>query len=107
MALLRAAASRLQREEDVRLIGELLTQSHWEQATLGLTDPHADALARRLVAPTVLGVRQPVAATQTTLLVFGLIDAEADIQRIATAYQEEICLPVSVAGGSLAGIRQG
>jgi galactokinase len=107
LALLRAAASRLQREEDVRLIGELLTQSHWEQATLGLTDPHADALARRLVAPTVLGVRQPVAATQTTLLVFGLIDAEADIQRIATAYQEEICLPVSVAGGSLAGIRQG
>ncbi|MFN3374507.1 MAG: hypothetical protein ACK44M_13180, partial [Chloroflexus sp.] len=48
LALLRAAASRVQRDDDLRLVGELLTQSHWEQAVLGLTDPHADTLIEQL-----------------------------------------------------------
>lgn len=104
LALLRAAASRLQREEDVHLIGELLTQSHWEQAALGLIDPHAQALAERLVASTILGVRQPVAATQATLVVLGRNDAEGDIQRITAEYQSLIGLPVRIVGGSLAGV---
>ncbi|RMG48374.1 hypothetical protein [Chloroflexus aurantiacus] len=103
LALLRAATNRTQREDDLRLIGELLTQSHWEQAALGLTDPHADALAARMSSPVVFGVRQPVAASQATLVVFARSDAEADIRRIAMEYEAMAGAPVTVIGGSLAG----
>ncbi len=96
-----------QREDDLRLIGELLTQSHWEQAALGLTDPHADALAARMSSSTVFGVRQPVAASQATLVVFARNDAEADIKRIAMEYEAMAGVPVTVIGGSLAGVSMG
>lgn len=97
LALLRAAASRAQRDDDLRLVGELLTQSHWEQAALGLTDPHADALVEQLASlPNIFGARQPVAATHATLVVFGRSDAEADVQRVATAYQASAGLAVKV-----------
>ncbi len=97
LALLRAAASRAQRDDDLRLVGELLTQSHWEQAALGLTDPHADALIEQLTAPAIFGARQPVATTHATVLVFGRSDAEAEVQRIAAAYQERTGVVVRVA----------
>lgn len=106
LALLRAATHRTQREDDVRLIGELLTQSHWSQAVLGLTDPHADALAERLVAPAIFGVRQPVSTSRATLVVFGRSDAEAEVQRVVAAYRAARGLPVSVTGGSLAGVHK-
>lgn len=104
LALLRAAANRAQRDDDLRLLGELLTQSHWEQSALGLTDLHADALIDQLVSPAILGARQPVMTTQATLVVFGRSDAEADVRRVAAAYQAATGLPVSVTGGSWAGV---
>lgn len=97
LALLRAAASRAQRDDDLRLVGELLTQSHWEQAALGLTDPHADALVEQLTALAIFGARQPVATTHTTVLVFGRSDAEAEVQRVVAAYQERTGVAVRVA----------
>ncbi|WP_298821721.1 hypothetical protein [Chloroflexus sp.] len=104
LALLRAAANRMQREDDLRLTGELLTQSHWEQAALGLTDPHADALVDRLVSPAIFGARQPVATTQATLVVFGRSDADDEVRRVAADYHATTGLPVSVTGGSVAGV---
>ncbi len=103
-ALLRAAVHRAQRDDDLRLVGELLSASHWAQARLRLTDPHADALARQLETPTILGARQPLATTHATLVVFGRAEAEADLQQATTAYQEATGMPVTVTGGSVAGV---
>jgi hypothetical protein len=106
-ALLRAAASKAQRDEDLLLVGELLAQSHGAQRDAGLGDGHADALAERVhaagAAAGLFGARSPAAASGATLVVLGRVDSEPALRSIGEEYAAEIGLPVAVFGGSASG----
>jgi hypothetical protein len=106
-ALLRAAASRAQRDDDLTIVGELLARSHWGQRAAGLGDLHGDQLAERVTAagPAVglFGARTPAAASGATLVVLGRADAEPALRAIADTYAAERGLPVALFGGSSSG----
>jgi L-arabinokinase len=106
-ALLRAAASKPQRDDDFRLIGELLQRSHWEQHAIGYQNAHADALLAQIttVGPDhgLFGARFPAPACGATLVVLGRTDAEALLQSIATDYATQIGQPVHVTSGTAPG----
>lgn len=106
VALLRAAASKVQRDEDLVLVGELLAQSHGAQRDAGLDDAHADALAERVYAAGakgLFGARAPAAPCGATLVVLGRADAEPALRLIAEEYAAASGLPVVVFGGSASG----
>jgi hypothetical protein len=113
MALLRAASNGPPRDDDVQLVGELLTQSHWAGRAAGLADAHADRLVDLLTAtgdPALLGARAPASASGATLVVLGRAGAVPALRSIVERYAEQSGLPVdlfseSVAGCSPAGTR--
>lgn len=106
-ALLRAAASKAQREDDLALVGELLDQSHWAQRAAGLSDRHADQLADAVaaagMAAGLYGARAPATDSGATLVVLGRAEAEPVLRTIAQTYAAECGLPVTLFGGSSAG----
>jgi hypothetical protein len=106
-ALLRAAASKAQRDEDLTIVGELLARSHWGQRAAGLGDLHGEQLAERVAAAGpaagLYGARAPAAASGATLVVLGRADAEPALRAIADAYAAERGLPVGLFGGSSSG----
>jgi galactokinase len=106
-ALLRAAASRPQRDDDLRLIGELMLQSHWAQRAAGLLDPHADALVEQVTAhgpdQGLFGARAPAPECGATLVILGRSDAEPLVQQLADDYARAVGLPVRLTGGSAPG----
>lgn len=106
-ALLRAAASKAQRGDDLLLVGELLEQSHWAQRAAGIGDAHGDALAdlvgRAGPAQGLYGARAPAAACGATLVVLGRADAEEALRAIADAYAAACGLPVTIGGGTAPG----
>jgi galactokinase len=107
VALLRAAASKAQRDEDLLLVGEMMAESHWLQRAAGLGDAHADRLADMVDAAGpgggLLGARAPAAASGATLVVLARAGAEGEIQRIADAYAQICGEPVTLFGGSAPG----
>ena len=106
VALLRAAASKAQRDDDMQLVGELMAQSHWAQRAAGRTDIHADQLAERVYAAGaqgLYGARAPAAASGATLVVLGRAEAEPSVRSLAQEYAAVCGLPVTVFGGSAAG----
>ncbi len=107
VALLRGAASKPQRDDDLHLIGELLLQSHWAQHAAGFSDAHADALLELVVAQGVehglFGARMPAPATGATLVILGRTDADALVHTLADSYAQRVGLPVTVTSGSSPG----
>lgn len=107
VALLRAAASKAQRDEDLILVGELMAASHGAQRAAGLGDAHADELAWRVQAAGaqagLYGARAPAAATGATLVALGRAEAEPALRSIAEAYAAEAGVPVTLFGGSAPG----
>jgi hypothetical protein len=107
VALLRAAASKAQRDEDLLLVGEMMAESHWLQRAAGLGDAHADRLADMVDAAGpgggLLGARAPAAASGVTLVVLARAGAEGEIQRVADAYAQICGEPVTLFGGSAPG----
>ena len=106
-ALLRAAANKAQRDEDLTIVGELLASSHWAQRAAGLGDLHADQLAQQIDAAGpeagLFGARMPAPATRATLVVLGRVDAEPALRAIAERYAADCGLPVTIFGGSSSG----
>lgn len=107
LALLRAAASKAQREDDLQLVGELLAQSHWAQRAAGYGDVHADALADMVNAAGpgegLYGARAAAAPSGATLVAIGRAEGEAALRAIAAVYAERSGLPVAVYAGSAPG----
>ncbi|NWF80478.1 MAG: hypothetical protein HXY37_10595 [Chloroflexi bacterium] len=107
VALLRAAASKAQRDDDLALVGELMALSHWAQRAAGHGDAHADQLVDRVYAAGMsqglYGARAPSAESGATLVVLGRAEAEPALQAIAAGYAAEHGLPVAISGGSAAG----
>jgi len=107
VALLRAAASKAQREDDLQLVGELMAQSHWAQRAAGYGDPHADALADMVNAAGpgegLYGARAAAPASGATLVVLGRAEAETTLRAIAAVYAERAGSPVELRGGSAPG----
>lgn len=106
-ALLRAAASKAQRDEDLQLAGELLARSHGGQRAAGLGDPRADALVELIavegVAHGLYGARATAAASGASLVVLGRSEADAALRSLAEGYGHSQRLAVAVYGGSSAG----
>lgn len=106
-ALLRAAASKAQRGDDLLLVGELLDQSHWAQRAAGIGDAHGDALAELIgragPAQGLYGARTPAAACGATLVALGRAEAEETLRAIADAYAAASGLPVTISGGTAPG----
>jgi galactokinase len=106
-ALLRAAASKPQRDDDLRLIGELLLHAHAAQYAAGLTNAHADALLAQVLAhgpdQGLFGARMPAPASGATLVILGQSDADALVHNLAAAYAAQIGVLVSVTAGSAPG----
>jgi galactokinase len=106
-ALLRAAASKAQRDEDLTLAGELMARSHGAQRAAGLGDPRADALVERIYAEGagqgLYGARAATAAAGVTLVALGRIEAEPTLRAIVEGYGREVGLPVAVWGGTSSG----
>lgn len=106
-ALLRAAASKPQRDDDLRLVGELLLNSHWAQHAAGFGNAHADALIDLVAAHGpergLFGARLPAPASGATLVILGRSDADALVHALAEQYAAQVGLPVVVAGGSAPG----
>ncbi|RRR74512.1 MAG: hypothetical protein EI684_06865 [Candidatus Viridilinea halotolerans] len=106
-ALLRAAASKTQREEDLQLVGEIMARSHGGQRAAGLGDPRADNLVAQLAhagsAQGIYGARASVATSGATLVVLGRSEAEADLHSLITTYGRKARLAVTLFGGSSAG----
>lgn len=107
VALLRAAASKAQRDDDLALVGELMALSHWNQRAAGHGDAHADQLVDRVYAAGtnqgLYGARAPSAESGATLVVLGRAEAEPALQAIGERYAAEADLPVTIVGGSAAG----
>ncbi|NJN15563.1 MAG: hypothetical protein HC822_04340 [Oscillochloris sp.] len=107
VALLRAAASKSQRDDDLRLIGEYLFQSHWAQSDAGIADRHADALVEQIEAAGfdsgLYGARLPAAECGATLVVLGRSDAEAVLAQIGLTYARTSGSAVVLYGGSAPG----
>lgn len=106
LALLRAAANKAQRDDDLQLVGELMIQSHWAQRAAGLADAHADRLADMVAAagePGMFGSRAPAAASGATLVVLGRAEAEPALRSVVERYAEQSGLPVALFGESVAG----
>lgn len=107
VALLRAAASKAQREEDLLLVGEMMAESHWLQRAAGLGDAHADRLADLVdavgAAGGLFGARAPAPASAATLVVLARAGAGAELQAIAERYARRCGQPVSLLGGSAPG----
>lgn len=103
-ALLRAAASKAQREDDLLLVGELMARSHWAMRAAGYGDIHADSLADMVNAAGpgegLYGARVAAAASGATLVVLGRSEGDAALRAIAAVYAERIAAPVEVYGGS-------
>lgn len=106
-ALLRAAASQAEREEDLALAGELLARSHGAQRAAGLGDPRADALVERIYAEGagqgLYGARAAAAESGATLVALGRAEAEPALRAIVAAFAEASGLPAAVHAGSSAG----
>ncbi|NNJ12439.1 hypothetical protein EKD04_019110 [Chloroflexales bacterium ZM16-3] len=107
VALLRAAASKAQREDDLLLVGEIMADSHWHQRAAGLGDLHADRLADMVDAAGVdrglLGARAPASASGATLVVLARAGAEGELRAIAERYAQVCGEPVGLFGGSAPG----
>ncbi|MBX0329927.1 hypothetical protein K2Z83_19870 [Oscillochloris sp. ZM17-4] len=107
VALLRAAASKAQREDDLQLVGEMMAESHWLQRAAGLGDAHADRLADMVDAAGaergLMGARAPAAASGATLVVLARAGAEDELRAIAEAYAQACGEPVRLFGGSAPG----
>ncbi len=107
VALLRAAASKAQREDDLLLVGELMAESHWLQRAVGLGDVHADRLADLVdaagAARGLFGARAPAAASGATLVVLARAGAEDELRSIAERYAQACGEPVGLFGGSAPG----
>lgn len=107
VALLRAAAAKAQREEDLSLVGELMAQCHWAQVAAGLSDIHADRLVDEIYSAGpqqgLFGARAPAAECGATLVVLGWSSAEATLMAIAERYAAESGQPVKIFGGSAPG----
>jgi hypothetical protein len=105
-ALLRAAASKAQRDEDLLLVGEMMAESHWLQRAAGLGDAHADRLADMVDAAGpergLFGARAP-AASGATLVVLARTGADDELQKIADGYARVCDEPVALFGGSAPG----
>jgi galactokinase len=106
-ALLRAAASKAQRDEDLQLAGELLARSHGGQRAVGLGDPRADGLVELIAAEGVVhglyGARATAVASGASLVVLGRSEADAALRSLAEGYGHTQRLAVTVYGGSSAG----
>jgi hypothetical protein len=106
-ALLRAAASKAQRDDDLHLVGELMAQSQGSQGAAGFGDPHADALAERVYAAGpaqgLFGAREPAAASGASLVVLGRADAEPALRSIAEEFAASQGVAVTIHGGTSAG----
>jgi hypothetical protein len=106
-ALLRAAASKAQRDEDLHLAGELLSRSHGGQRAAGLGDPRADGLVELIAAEGasqgLYGARAAAAESGASLVVLGRSEAEPALRALTEAYGREHNLPVAIFGGSSAG----
>jgi galactokinase len=106
-ALLRAAASKAQREDDLLLVGEMMAESHWAQRAAGLGDAHADRLADLVdaagPADGIFGARSPAAASGATLVVLARPGAEQHLRAVAEAYAQSCGEPVALFGGSAPG----
>ncbi|NTU83462.1 MAG: hypothetical protein HGA45_29515 [Chloroflexales bacterium] len=106
-ALLRAAASKAQRDEDLHLVGEIMARSHGGQRAAGLGDPRADELVEQIYAEGaargIYGARAAAAESGVTLVVLGRAEAEPALRAIAQDYERAARLPVAVFGGSSAG----
>jgi galactokinase len=107
VALLRAAASKSQREDDLQLVGELLAQSHWAQRAAGYGDTHADALADMVNAAGpgegLYGARAAAAPSGANVVVLGRADGDTALRAIATVYAERSGITTAVFGGSAPG----
>lgn len=107
VALLRAAASKAQREDDLRLVGELMAESHWLQRAAGLGDAHADRLADLVDAAGadcgLFGARAPAPGSAATLVVLARAGAGEELRAIAERYARQCGAPVSLFGGSAPG----
>lgn len=106
-ALLRAAASKAQRDEDLHLAGELLSRSHGGQRAAGLGDPRADGLVELIAAEGadqgLYGARAAAAESGASLVVLGRSEAEPALRALVEGYGREQGLPVAVFGGSSPG----
>ncbi|MFQ3661577.1 MAG: hypothetical protein SNJ69_04190 [Chloroflexaceae bacterium] len=107
LALLRAAASKDQRDDDLSLVGELMLRSHWAQRAAGHGDVHADHLVSRVYGAGLprglYGARAATAESGATVVVLGRAEAEAALRSIAERYAAEVNLPVRLSGGSVSG----
>jgi len=107
LALLRAAASKDQREDDLMLVGELMVRSHWAQRAAGHGDAHADQLVGRVygtgLARGLYGARAAAAESGATVVVLGRAEAEGALRSIVERYAAEADLPVTLYGGSASG----
>jgi galactokinase len=109
LALLRAAANRAQREDDLQLVGELMVRSHWDQRTLGLGsgNPHADALVDRIYAAGppqgLLGARATTAESGANLVVLGRPEAEPVLRNLVDTYAATCSTPLRIRSGNAAG----
>ncbi|MFV9504142.1 MAG: hypothetical protein AB4911_06210 [Oscillochloridaceae bacterium umkhey_bin13] len=115
-ALLRAAASKAQRDEDLHLVGELMARSHGGQRAAGLSDPQADALVAQIYTEGaehgLYGARAAAASSGATLVVLGRTDAELALRELVANYGRTHQLATSVhgsssSGASAAGTREG
>ncbi len=106
-ALLRAAASKTQRDEDLHLVGELLARSHGGQRAAGLGDPQADELVELIAAEGgskgLYGARAVAAASGATLVALGRGEAEMALRELVASYGRAHGLAVHVFGGTSAG----
>ncbi|PDV99771.1 hypothetical protein [Candidatus Chloroploca asiatica] len=106
-ALLRAAASKAQRDEDLHLVGELLARSHGGQRAAGLGDPRADRLVEVIALDGgslgLYGARATAAASGASLVVLGHNDAEAALQTLVDKVVQESGLHMRITGGTSSG----
>ncbi len=107
LALLRAAASKDQRDDDLMLVGELMLRSHWAQRAAGHGDAHADQIVSRVygtgLARGLYGARAAAAESGATVVALGRAEAEGALRSIAERYAAEVNLPVTLYGGSVSG----
>lgn len=106
-ALLRAAASKAQRDEDLALAGELMARSHGGQRAAELGDPRADVLVEQIygegTGQGIYGARAAAVASGVTLSVLGRTDAEPVLRAIVETFGRDAGVPVAVYGGSSSG----
>ncbi len=106
-ALLRAAASKAQRDEDLALAGELMARSHGGQRAAELGDPRADALVEQIYAEGasqgLYGARAAAAASGATLVALGRAEAEPALRAIVEGFGRATGLAVTLVGGSSSG----